>query len=383
MTIQSTPPSYASVHADLLYVVAEPAKTADPVAYPNYKYICDVYVGGVLAARLKRVPDPTYKLGVFNIGAVVRNYMTSLFNPTGALVSQVAGEPNFYLSVLVKFGEEYAYTSYYNRLSDTTRQFYNHYDRGTANGVSDLFYFTNRLATNAPGTLEVLQTSSFCFINYFVSGPSPVPISIVSSTGGVYHGTFGPVNGNNLTTLNIAPTVLNALSPGLITPGTQSYTVTVGSQVVRVNIVCEPIFNAYTVHFMNQYGGFETKLFSKVSRLTVNVEKKDFERLPYMVSAAGAVSYKSPNNVYYEKTYTYASQFSEKLVLNSDLLTDAEYAWLYDLVVSPLVFLQLGNEFIPVKLTDTNYESRRVANDGLTNLTINIDLGRTLNAQYR
>jgi hypothetical protein len=105
MTIQSTPPSYASVHADLLYVVAEPAKTADPVAYPNYKYICDVYVGGVLAARLKRVPDPTYKLGVFNIGAVVRNYMTSLFNPTGALVSQVAGEPNFYLSVLVKFGK--------------------------------------------------------------------------------------------------------------------------------------------------------------------------------------------------------------------------------------------------------------------------------------
>lgn len=137
------------------------------------------------------------------------------------------------------------------------------------------------------------------------------------------------------------------------------------------------------IHFLNQYGGFESRIFSKVSRKTYDITRADFGKLPYTVDGSGAVSYKSDNNVYNENRSTYSVQFNEKLQLNSDLLTDAEYTWLSDLVLSPMIYIEDGGYFFPCVITDTSYEPKRVANDDLTNLTINIEYGTLLNAQYR
>src|SRR5258705_4993683 len=78
MTLQSNPGTYYSVHGDLLFVVIDVTKVA---TYSDYRYVCDVYVGTTLVARLKAFPRPDNKMGVFNIGTIVRSYMATAFNP--------------------------------------------------------------------------------------------------------------------------------------------------------------------------------------------------------------------------------------------------------------------------------------------------------------
>jgi hypothetical protein len=71
------------------------------------------------------------------------------------------------------------------------------------------------------------------------------------------------------------------------------------------------------------------------------------------------------------------------MVLNSDLLPDAEYIWLEELILSPLAYIQIDDYFYPIKITDNNYEPKKHVNDDLTNLTLNIEFGDRFNTQYR
>jgi hypothetical protein len=56
---------------------------------------------------------------------------------------------------------------------------------------------------------------------------------------------------------------------------------------------------------------------------------------------------------------------------------------LADLILSPMVFIEDGGYFFPCVITDTNYEVKKFINDDLTNLTISVEFGKQLNAQFR
>ncbi|HVX51246.1 MAG TPA: hypothetical protein VHB48_13855, partial [Chitinophagaceae bacterium] len=87
--------------------------------------------------------------------------------------------------------------------------------------------------------------------------------------------------------------------------------------------------------------------------------------------------------VYNETRSTYASQYTEKMTLNTDIITDEEYIWMADLVLSPLVYMETGGYFIPIAITATSYEYKKRINDKLTNLQIDIEFGDHFNTQYR
>jgi hypothetical protein len=159
--------------------------------------------------------------------------------------------------------------------------------------------------------------------------------------------------------------------------------VAIGGVAYTVKIICEPIYSVYPIHFLNQYGGFETKIFTKVSRKTVTSTKTDYGKQPFSVDADGIVSFHSDNGVFNEQRAVYSSQFEEKMVLNTDLLDDPEYTWLQELILSPMVYLEDAGSLFPIRITDTDYESKKVVNDGPTNLTINVQFGYKQNAQYR
>jgi hypothetical protein len=386
LTILAGPAQYSSVHDDLVYTVSEPTHTADPVTYPNYKFIGDVYIGGVLIARIKKIPDPLTQIGIFNVGQIVRNYLTTLFNPTGSvLVAQTLGDGQFSVTVTMKFGEEYNGTSFTALVSDSPRTFFNNYNGRLVGVTSSLSAFTNKLATNRPATVSnVFQTSNYSFISYFPTSTSPVSYTITPIGAGVgFSGTIIPTNAYELEIINVAPGALNVISPGCIISGTTGYTVTIGSQTYTFNVICEAVYTPYTLHFLNQYGGFESKIFTKVSRKTYAIEKKDFGKLRYTVDGAGAVTYKNANNVYNEGRSVYSSQFTEKLLLNSDFLTDGEYSWLAELILSPMVYVEDGGYFFPCVISESNYEFKKAVNDDLTNLSLSIEYGQQLSAQYR
>lgn len=384
LVIESYPDQYSSVHGDLIYTVSETTKTADPVAYPNYKFIGDVYVGSTLVARIRKVQDPATGIGVFNIGQVVRNYIATTFEPTSSgLVAQQLGSGEFFLTITMKFGEEYNYESTYDITVDSARVFFNHYNMRLVGATSALAAYTNKFATRRPTTGQVLLTSAFNFIPYFPTSTSAVNITVTPNVGNVYNGSFTPSAANVLQVLNVSPVALNTLQAGTITAATRYYTVQIGSQSYRFYVICEAQHDVYPIHFLNKLGGFETKLFTKVSRRKYEVSKKDFGKLPYRVSSGGDVSFASSNGVYYESRSVYASQIVEKMELNTDLLPDAEYRWLEDLIFSPMVYMEDSGYFIPIVIKENNYEPKKVKQDELTNLTLSIEFGDRLNAQYR
>jgi hypothetical protein len=386
LVITDTPDAYSSLHDDLIYTVSETVKTADPSTYPNYKFIADVYVNGTQVARIKKIPDPTTLIGIFNIGQVVRNYVITTFNPTGSvLVAQQLGSAVFFLSIQVKFGESYGEsTTNLDVTTDSARVFFNNYNGRLVGTDSSLAALTNKVASSRPATAEVLLTTSHYFIPYFPTTTSAVDFDVTPTGGGsAYSTTFTPSAANTLQILNIAPTVLNALQAGTINASTRYYTVEIGSESYRIDLICEPIYTVYPVHFLNKYGGWESKLFNKLSRRTIDIARKDYGKISYTVDGSGVVSKRNTNGVYNETRSVYASQFTEKLTVNSDILTDAEYAWLEQLVVSPMVYLQDGSYFFPVVIKESNYEPKKVINDDLTNLTMSFEFGTTLNAQFR
>lgn len=384
MELKDAPASYASVHEDIIYVVYD-AHSTDSITYPNYKYIADVYIGGNLIARVKRAQDPTTGYGVFNISQVVRNYVSTSFNSIStALVSQVLGSGEFYVEVIVNFGEEYGYVTYPDILIDFSRKFFNHYNGRLVGDTTALnFSVQNKFASNNNATGSVLLSTTHYLVPYLPTFNGTVSVSVTPTGGGSSFTTDITHNAQELQILNLSPVALNSLHAGTITADTTSYTVTVNGQTYTVNIICESQYQPYMIHFLNQYGGFESKLFTKVSRRKFKVDKKDFGKLNYTVDADGIVNYKNTNGVYNESKSVYSSQYEEKLTLNSDLLTDAEYVWLADLIKSPMVYIQDGAYFFPVVLSETDYEPKKAINDDLTSLTITVDYGYNLNAQYR
>ena len=386
ITIQATPAAYSSVQGDLIYTVAEVAHTADPITYPNYKFIGDVYINSVLVARIKKVPDPIIRIGIFNVGQIVRNYIATTFNPAAnSLIAQSLSAGQFNLSVTMKFGEEYAYTAYYTLVTDSARVFFNNYNgRGQLANVSTK---ANIFASNRPLATSLIN-SSFNFVPFFAAAAGPYSLSIstynysnVLITTSTY--SFSPGAINDLTIFNFSTSGINAQFAGLITANVKFYTVNIGVSTYRFDVTCEPINPIFTVHFLNSYGGFESKDFAKVSRKTIVIEKKDFGKLPYTVDSSGVVSYKNSNNVFNESRSVYAAQYKDKLTLNSDNLTDAEYIWLQELVLSPMVYIEESGSFFPCVVVATDYEPKKYINDDLTNLTINVEYGTQLNAQYR
>jgi hypothetical protein len=73
LVISNFPVTYSSANDDLVCTCLE----SSLYTQTNFKYICDVYIGGVKVAQLKSFPNPATNYGVFNIGNVVRNYVNS------------------------------------------------------------------------------------------------------------------------------------------------------------------------------------------------------------------------------------------------------------------------------------------------------------------
>lgn len=380
LVINNAPVAYSSIHGDVIFTVYN----ATNVSQAGYKYICDVYNGSTLLFRAKAFPNPVNNNGIFDIGKIIRNYVATQLNPATALQAQEFGAGAFFYDIVLKFGEEYGGTLYTNLLVDSSRRFFSHYNGRLVGGQTILTSYLDLGASNRPYENKVVWGDTNTFIPYLPTTVAAIPVQIITSPQNVtYNTTVTPTAINNLQQLNVSPTIINALFAGAININTAWYTVKIGATSIYKFIVeCEPKYTNYVLHFLNQFGGFESMNFQKVSRKTFDVEKKDFTQLPYRIDGAGIVTY-SQGGVLYDTGTVYASRYKEKMLLNSDLLSDGQYRWLRELVFSPIIYIEDSGYLVPVKIVDTNYQQKKIVNDKMSNLQINIEFGELYNTQYR
>lgn len=405
ISIQHNPGQFFSLHGDVIFTVVDIVKASDPVTYPDYRYVADVYVGSLLVARLKAYPNPTNKIGIFNIGNILRSYQAAVFNPVNNTIDAQSMElGEFYVKATVKFGEEYNFTQYSDLTVDTERIYYGHYNGRMIGVTTNLSAKSNRAATNRPTTTPVYTGSRHNFIpwfSFFSTTVQNIVITIKTYTkAGTLVGTQGPFAVSSpkfsMQILNFSPSAINAMFSGFINPAFADYYVVemfgnpndaATTVTLRFDLTCEPKHEVFSLHFLNKYGGFESRDFTKVSRKTIDIDRSEFGKLGYAMDSSGVISYASTGNVYNETRSIYSSQYKEKMTLNTDILTNDEYQWLSELVLSPLVYIEQvvsgTSYFLPCVITANNYEFRKTVNDSLTNLTLDIEFGEQYNAQYR
>jgi hypothetical protein len=73
---------------------------------------------------------------------------------------------------------------------------------------------------------------------------------------------------------------------------------------------------------------------------------------------------------------TYYTKKSPSLKLMSDWISEAESNWLLELISSPEIYLQSGDELIAVaKIKASSYTKKKVARDKLFKLDVDLELG--------
>lgn len=390
------PGEYFSAHGDLIFTLLEDTKPFSSSLYPDYRYVCDIYIGGAQVARLKAHPRPDDKIGVFNIGNIVRNFVPQFFDPQiNTLLSNQFAENSFYVNVICRFGEEYGNVTYSNIIVDSQRSYFNHYNGRLFGQSTILVNYLDKVMSTRPYATPIYRNAKLCFIPFLATDDTTINLIIKSYSGSTLVNTttqpFAPsaLSANEQQLYNVAPAAINAASPGFISSFITYYTVEFNTtnitddSIYQFNLVCEPKYEVFTIHFLNRFGGFESRDFTKVSRRRIEIEKKDYGSSAYTITSGGQPEYYSASKVYRETKSVYAGAWKEKMVLNTDILTDAEYQWLEDLVLSPLAYVEIEDYFFPITITDNNYEPKKTINDDLTNLTINIEYGDRFNTQYR
>jgi hypothetical protein len=379
MTFESTPAAYSSVN-DFLVYVAYDAHAADPVTYPNYKYVGEIWVNGTQVFTGKYFPNPVSNRGIMDFGSVIREYVTATFSPSSNVINaQELGQNSWQLSIVIKIREEYSGSVGAVVLTDSARIYFNHFN-GRISNFTNLANYNDDVLSDRTSPITLTFGTNFYFIPYFAESSSTYNVVI---TGGTSTRTkvITPSAVNTMQMINISPGAINAEYAGNFTASTETYSVQIGSKTYVVNIVCNGMYQNYMMHFMNQWGGFESFLFNKVSKKTIEVERKSWNQLPYRVNGSGVVSVKTGNVMHKQKTQ-FAGRFKEKLRLNSDWVTDSDYEFLQQLITSADVYVEDAGTFYPVMITNNNYDRKIHLVDGLINFTIDVEFATTYKTQF-
>jgi len=137
-------------------------------------------------------------------------------------------------------------------------------------------------------------------------------------------------------------------------------------------IECSPKYTVYTLHYLNQKGGYDTLHCNKVSEKTSTKTATTFKQNPWN-EVSNVMTYNP--SMMLEKTQ--GITVTDSLKLNSDWLTQAEFDRHRDLFASTDIRLDLGSSTpnIAVKITNGNYIQKN--NDRLRMLSF--DLSYTFN----
>jgi len=397
----------SSVHDDLWHVVE--SNNATKV---DFKYVFDLFVANRQLIRAKVYPNPEDTKGYFNVSNIISNEMKfDWFTPNGQVfMKELNDSGEIYLDYEYRLGEDVdgvttlnmasgtvmvanSIPSLFGRrlstnssiLNNTTKRFITNRDKLNlkTNDGEDLYIGGALMASSS--NIDILQYNSSG--TYLSSGTIAIP---TSTTSEIYQ-------------MNLSPEALTA--SGITFGATCSYydvemwnrapNPDVFLDKVRIYFDCNNKYEVINLHFLNNYGLFDTARFTCVSKLSMDVQRKTFEKPDYKLT--GSVSYydnlyppgpADVNRKYYESKINFGSQYMWTYKLTMDFPSDQDYEWLAELIMSPQVWAEIRydndeKEYYPVSIKATNYEYSKHINNGLRAFEVEIDMNQKRNGFRR
>jgi hypothetical protein len=383
MIITQNPQTYSPAYNELIYVVH-----SDNHALANYKYICDIYAadGTTRLARIKRIPQPD-GYGVFDLHRILENYLSYDIN---ASATGFTSNAKSFCGYIVKMGEEYGTDplQYLDLATDTKRYVFN--------GIFDFPDFINYLQddwliasgtqksflTNAPRTQDVRPDTN-AWLHFMTD--TDVVYQLVLKTydaSGALLSTWSLLNpltditvdANHFLRVPAGPANAGTAFGATLDSGIHHYTLHLEdssanaiSETFTYTINTDPTkYTWYRLHFLNKMGGFDSFDFRQMSRATLDILRTLYRKhTGYEVAGAWGYDAEARGDTQYD------TEVKEKLLINSDWISDTEAAWLEELLTSPAVYLERADRsLLAINLETNTYEIKQKANDKLINIQL-------------
>ena len=346
----------------------------------DFRYVFDVFVGGVQQSRVKIYPEPSNNKGYFDAGPIVRNTMTyEWFEPTDNILTcepNVSGQAA--QTYQYRIGEEYSGVTYLNLVSGNVTA-YNWSAPLLKRRVSDITAYSNKAMTTRPAKINASIGD-----NIFIGAKDVSGLTIVTynqNNTQINSTTFNLGAVKPFAELNIGSPALNK-STTIIDSSVKYYTATIGTSVFTIYLDCNPKYTSYNLHFMNRLGMFDTAKFGLASRLNLNVDRKEFEKRDYTLGS-NSVTYYNTNNKYNAGKVNYLNQRDYAWRLTMDAPTDAEYEWLEELIYSPQIYMEIDGYYYPVTIALNNFEISKYVNNRLRVLELDVKMNTKRYSQLR
>lgn len=404
ISIEDQPIDKSSAHDDLWHVVNSTNATA-----VDFKYVFDFYVGNRQLIRAKVYPDPTTGFGYFNASNVISNEMKfDWFVPNNQVfMKELNDSGEIFLTYNYRIGEDVSGVTTLNMASGSTiaancvpNLFSRRISSSSIFAYNNLFFTTNRDKLNVKS-----NTGEDLYVGYNHGTNRRVQIVQYNSSG-------TQLSANDLTNptitlsqvyqMNISPDALSA-SGITFNASCSYYDVNIYNTIpnpdtlldtIRVYFDCNKKYEVINLHFMNNYGLFDTARFECVSRLSMDVQRKTFEKPDYRFGASVkhydniSPTGGGTNRQYYETKINFGSQYQWGYKLTMNFPNDAEYEWLAELLMSPVIWAEFRidsdeKEYYPVSIKATNYEYSKHINNGLRAFEVEIDMNQKRNGFRR
>ena len=386
ITIINAPTGKPSIQDDLWHIAA-----SDNSGLTDFKYVFDVFVNGVQKVRVKQFPEPGTGRGYFNPAPVVKNSITyswaTFIDDVACAYPSASGE--IALSYDVRYGEELSGVTSLNLASGTTTA-YNWYRPIFKRRVKSINDFNGSWVTSRPlyanAALPDVSGSTYSgeklMIGFNRGSSLPLVVTVYNHDGTTATTNIGTVTASpsDYYQLNISPAAINNfVGSNLINANVKKYDIYLNGadDIFTVNIICDGQYTPIPLHFINQWGLFDTARFGLVSRLTMDAEKKQFTQRDYEFGLS-SVDYFDSNKKYRESKINFGERGVFTYKLTMDACTDAEYQWLWELILSAQIYAEIDGYFYPVTMKTSNYEFSTIVNNRMRAFEIEIDLNQTV-----
>ena len=367
---------------------------SDNSGQTDFKYVFDIYHNGQQLVRTKVFPEPSNGRGYYDASNVIRNEMKfDWFVPTSATNAYLNSPDNSGQSSLqyqVRVGEDWSGVTTLNMASGNVRV-YNYipsvFKRKVARSESNN-WTTNRpliayIGKNDKFLVGIRHNGTKIYLKTQAWNPNTnaYDITCIDTTGYQAPSDGGLVR--KFTQLDLGFNALNSLFSATSFNYNSNefldvtfYTNLTDVQRFRLYYDCDERYQHVNLYFINSYGMFDTARFKLVNKLSMQTERKTFEKRDYKFSNT-SVDYYDSRNVYQENKINYGSKTDWTYKLTMDFPTDDEYQWLWELIVSPQVYAEVDGYYYPVIIKNTNYEYLERTWSGLRTLEIEIDINQT------
>ncbi len=391
ITILANPKDFAPVYNKMEYLI-ESTNSGEP----NYAYLVDIYINGsgTKTVRLRIPLRPSDSYGKVDIHRVLESALTSnVGSPIGDAGTYNASDSS--LSYIVEFGEEYevagVLTQFPNEETDISRKAFNaslekrpfiNWDvtEYEMDGITKKFLTNmpdnNKVSIDSHGWLYYLDDPAITYfnVNGYDSGGNflySTQIDATAATSDIQFVPSSPASLNNIDATNITVGSQPIINSNIASYNIQARGVGLYSETRTFVIEESCKYNSNTLIFQNNLGAFDSFTFYKGDMSTTDIERKDMK-----VNVDNVVSNDIVYSMNEREKVTYYTKKSETIKLMSDWITEEESNWLLELMSSPEIYLQEGNELTAVaKIKATNYTKKKVVRDKLFKIDVELELG--------